>query len=646
MVRRSTMSAMAGILCANAICAISIGAIAVCATAGAETYSPPVARDFPDNVFWGDTHLHTNMSVDANGMGNQQLSPDDAYRFAKGESVRAHNGQQVRLARPLDFLVVADHAVNLGVMPRMQARDPILLATEVGRRWREIWDDAEWSPGAALNAESREEWRNAMRRFGVGSGAQQAFFWRAWSTDYVANETFRRSVWDEVCANAERHHQPGTFTSFIGYEWTPPTRDLKSPNFHRNVIFEGGPEHACRLLPFSIQDSSNVEDLWAHLDRYEGETGGKVLAIPHNGNLSNGRMFLPVDFDGKPIDEDYARTRKRWEPIYEMTQIKGDAETHPVLSPDDEFADFETWPRHERPHILPVDERPDDFADKKRHEYARSALMVGLDLKARLGVNPFKFGMIGATDSHTGLATADEDNWWGKHTMVEVNPYRAVVTWHYAAGGYAAVWARENTRAAIFAAMQRREAYATTGPRMRVRFFGGFDFASDDAARPDLAATGYAKGVPMGGDLTAAPAESAPGFLIRAVKDPDGANLDRLQVVKGWRDADGDLHERVYDVALSDGRSPNPQGKVDPVGSTVDGTRYDNSIGDPELAAVWHDPDFDPQALAFYYVRVLQIPTPRWTAYDAAFYTLDKLPEHAPMVIQERAYTSPIWYTP
>ena len=272
--------------------------------------------------------------------------------------------------------------------------------------------------------------------------------------------------------------------------------------------------------------------------------------------------------------------------------------------------------------------------------------MEGLEAKATLGVNPFKFGMIGATDAHTGLATADEDNWWGKHTMVEANPYRARVTWHYAAGGYAAVWAKRNTRESIFAAMQRREVYATTGPRMVVRFFGGFDFEAADADRADLAATGYAKGVPMGGDLTAAPEDSSPGFLIRAVKDPDDANLDRVQVVKGWRDADGGLHERVYDVALADGRRTDRPGGATPVGNTVEGAAYDNSIGDPELAAVWHDPDFDPQALAFYYVRVLQIPTPRWTSYDAAYYTLDNLPEHAPMTIHERAYTSPIWYTP
>lgn len=611
-------------------------------TFAASSYSPPAVRDFPTTPFWGDIHLHTNMSVDANGMGNRRLSPDEAYRFARGESVRSHSGQEVKLARPLDFLVVADHAVNLGVMPRMQARDPVLLETEVGRKWRQIWDMYGWSPGEALNADSYEQWREAARNFGVGSGQPPSFFWAAWSTDYVEDERFRRSVWDEVCENAERHNDPGVFTAFIGYEWTPATGDEKSPNFHRNVIFKDAAEQACQLLPFSIQDSNNVEDLWAHLDRYETETGGDVMAIPHNGNLSSGKMFLPEDYDGNPIDAAYARTRQRFEPIYEMTQIKGDAEAHPLLSPNDEFADFETW------HVPGFfRDRPENFSELKPYEYARSALKIGLDLEASLGVNPFKFGMIGATDAHTGLATADEDNFWGKHTLVEATKYRALSSWHYASGGYAAVWARENSRAAIFEAMERKEVYATTGPRMTVRFFGGWEFDETDAASADPARVGYGKGVPMGGDLTAAPRRKSPSFLIRAVKDPVGANLDRVQVIKGWRDARGKLHERIHDVALSDGRRVAPDGSVPPVGNTVDidNATWENSIGDVELAVVWTDPDFDADEHAFYYVRVLQIPTPRWTSYDRAYFGV-KPPPEAPMVIQERAYTSPIWYTP
>jgi len=368
-----------------------------------------------------------------------------------------------------------------------------------------------------------------------------------------------------------------------------------------------------------------------------------VLAIPHNGNLSSGMMFAPIDYDGNPITADYARTRSRWEPLYEVTQYKGDGEAHPILSPTDEFADYETW------HVPGFfGKRPDDWAKQKRYEYARSALKLGLEQKAKLGVNPFKFGMIGATDSHTSFSTAREDNFWGKISFNEPSPYRAAKSWHFAASGMAAVWATENTRSAIFAGMKRKEAYATTGPRMTVRFFGGWGYVSTDAAAHDFVGIGYRKGVPMGGDLTHGPADKAPTFLVRVVKDPDGANLDRVQIIKGWREKEGELHERVYDVALSDGRHADSDDKVPPVGNTVDveNASYSNSIGDPELAVVWKDPDFDPAELAFYYARVIEIPTPRWTAYDAKHYGLKDLPRDVPMVTQERAYTSPIWYTP
>ena len=450
-------------------------------------------------------------------------------------------------------------------------------------------------------------------------------------------------MWDEVCANADRHNDPGVFTAFIGYEWTPATQDPKSPNLHRNIIFEGGADQAGQVLPFSIQDSRNVEDLWAYLKDYEDRVGGQVLAIPHNGNLSAGVMFGPNDYDGQPITTEYAKTRSRWEPIYEVTQYKGDGETHPILSPTDEFAAFERW------DVAGFfGERPANWEEQKRREYARSALKIGLDQQVKLGVNPFKFGMIGSTDAHTSLSTADEDNFWGKLAFYEPSPYRLKRSWHFSASGYAAVWATENTRESIFAAMKRKETYATTGPRMTVRFFGGWDYASDDAVRHDLARIGYAKGVPMGGDLTHAPEGKSPSFLIRAVKDPDGANLDRVQVIKGWRDEKGELYEKVYNIALSDGRKEGRSGRVKPVGNTVDvqDASYTNSIGDPELAAVWADPDFNRDELAFYYVRVLEIPTPRWTAYDAKYFGLKDLPEEIPMVVQERAYTSPIWYTP
>jgi len=609
---------------------------------GQEIYSPAANANYPREVYWGDTHLHTNLSVDAHGMGNKTLTPDDAYRFAKGEAVKGHNGQLVRLQRPLDFLVVADHAVNIGIMPRIRNSDPQVLKTEIGKQWHELMFKHPMLTEEALTSEGPEVRAKMMKDMWYVNEGIASYFWGAWSTGYLGDRDILSSVWAEVCANAERHNDPGNFTAFIGYEWTPSSRHPKSPNFHRNLIFEGGAKEALQVLPFSMQDSNNVEDLWAYMDGFEEKTGGRVLAIPHNGNLSAGRMFRPVDYDDKPITTDYAKTRARWEPLYEVTQYKGDAEAHPILSPDDEFADYETWHRHGF-----FGDLPPDFKEQKKYEYGRSALKEGLEQQVKLGVNPFKFGMIGSTDAHTSLSTATEDNFWGKTSLNEPSPHRAANSWQYAASGMAAVWAEENTRSSIFAAMKRKETYATTGPRMSVRFFGGWDFDSTDAHSKDFVDLGYRKGVPMGGDLTTAPRGKVPEFLIRAVKDPDGANLDRVQVIKGWRDKNGELHEKVYEAALSDGREINSKGKAPQVGSTVDvaDASYTNSIGSPELATVWKDPEFDPAELAFYYARVIEIPTPRWTAYDAKFFGIE-LPKEAPTVTQERAYTSPIWYTP
>lgn len=608
------------------------------------SYSPDAAGDLPNQVFWGDTHLHTNMSVDAYGFGNRRLSPEHAYRVAKGEAIITHSGMKVRLSRPLDFLVVADHSENLGVLPRIEAGDPLILKTEIGKRWAKLLEENPLDANAALNADTPDLRSEAIWSTGTRSGRPAAFFWRAWALDAVRDKPFRRSVWEQVCRTADQHNDPGKFTAFIGYEYTPPTPHPRAANFHRIVIFEGDEKEAGRILPFSYIDSADVENLWEFLKGYESRIGGKVLAIPHNGNLSSGMMFMLEDFDGNPFTTDYARSRSRWEPLYEVTQYKGDGETHPLLSPTDEFADFETWngPGFNR---IPAADR----IRKKQYEYARSALKLGLDQKAKLGVNPFKFGMIGSTDAHTSLPTAAENNVWGKTTMREPSAYRIYDSWHFSASGYAAVWAIENTRESIFAAMRRKEVYASTGPRITLRFFGGWDYQKRDAFSPDLARIGYAKGVPMGGDLTHAAKGAAPRFIIRAVKDPDGANLDRVQVIKGWRSSDGALHEKVYDVAVSDGRTiPGNRGMVQPVGSTVDvdSATYDNTIGDPELAVVWTDPNFDPEALAFYYVRVIEIPKPRWTAYDKKFFKLKNLPKNIPMVIQDRAYTSPIWYTP
>ncbi len=601
-------------------------------------YSPPTATDYPTEVLWGDTHLHTSLSVDSSARGNARLTPDMAYRFAKGRSVRANNGEEYKLSRPLDFLVIADHAVNLGVFPRVLEQDPLVMNTDVGRQWYEHWKEYGWSANDALNADTFEEWKAAVDRITVSSQEPEAFFWWAWLDQYVGDPAVRRSVWNEVCHKADEYNEPGVFTAFIGFEWTPAEADDRAPNLHRNVLFKGDSSSACQVLPFSTQDSQNVEDLWAYLADYEAKTGDSVLAIPHNGNQTRGNLFGPTDYFDEPLDMDYLKARRRWEPLVEVTQIKGDSETHPLISPTDEFADFERWPPV-RPHS----------AELAQYEYARAGLKWGLDYQADTGVNPYKFGMIGSTDSHTGMVAVAEDNFGGNYALIEPSPYRAIGTWWFSASGLAAVWATGNTRAEIFEAMQRRETYGTTGPRISLRVFAGWDFEEDDATSSRFVDIGYREGVPMGGDLVAAPEGRAPRFMIRAVKDEAGANLDRVQVIKGWRDRAGELHEKIYDVALSDGREARPGERPVPVGNTVDveTATYQNTIGDPELAVVWEDPDFNADELAFYYVRVLEIPTPRWTTYDAAYYgTLEILPKRAKRTVQERAYGSPIWYTP
>ena len=628
-----------------------------------ESYSPNIDPSYPSNVYWGDTHVHTALSGDAFGTGTR-LMPDDAYRFAKGKKIQATGGEEVRLRRPLDFLMVSDHAENLGVLSHLVADDGSVPSSEVSQRWSQFL--AKVAPlSEILNMETFEAFNRGSDSLAQGKGA--------WQADYGVDSRFQYMVWEEVIANAERHNDPGMFTAFIGYEWSA---RVPGSNIHRNVLFEGGADQTRQVIPISRFDSVDPEDLWTYLQDYKDRTKGKVLAIPHNGNMSSGQMFKLTTYQDQPFTKAYAKTRSHWEPIVEVTQIKGDGETHPLVSPNDEFADYETfkWLVAQSQPTLGLQKQSkgstdtkgqtDDvagtktqtkdsegaqknLADLTAQSYARSALKLGLGQEAALGVNPFKFGMIGSTDSHTALATADEDNFWGKFSSNEPSRYRLTTGWTFSAAGYAAVWAQENTREALFAAMRRKEVYASTGPRMIVRFFGGWEYAAGDAAQPDLARVGYAKGVPMGGDLTAAPKGKAPSFLIRAVKDPDGANLDRVQVIKGWRDRNGELHERIHNVALSDGRTENRQGKVEPIESTVDvkDASYTNSIGDVVLALVWTDPDFDRDELAFYYVRVLEIPTPRWTTYDAKFYGL-KLPEQIPLITQERAYTSPIWYTP
>jgi len=601
-----------------------------------EPYSPYAQRNFPNLPLWGDTHLHTAISFDAGAFG-ARLLPPDAYRFAKGEEVISSTGQPVRLSRPLDFLVVADHSDNMGFFPKLQEGAAYVMASEKGRRWHEM-----------VNAGGQEGVKAAAEI--IGAFSQDKFPEELKS---LPGSNIYRSTWDDIINAAEEANDPGRFTAFIGYEWTAM---VKGNNLHRVVMYRDGADRARLLEPYTTikpLGSPNPVDLWKWMDTYEERTAGQVLAIAHNGNLSNGIMFPEIKAFGKNIDKEYVETRVRREPLYEVTQIKGDGETHPFLSTNDEFADYENWA------IGNLDLSVVKKDEMLQYEYARSALKIGLQLEEKLGTNPYQFGMIGSTDSHTGLATAEEDNFFGKHSGGEPNkdrykhPMAKIGDLEYkgyapVASGWAAVWAEENTRASIFDAMQRKETYATTGSRMLVRFFGGWEFDSQDANNRLPARVGYAKGVPMGGNLSVAPeGKNAPTFLVAALKDPIGGNLDRLQIIKGWLDATGTLHEQVYDVAWSDDRKPDAEGKLPSVGNTVDvaNATWTNTIGTTELITVWKDPDFDAGQRAFYYARVIEIPTPRWTAFDAKYFKV-KMPEEVPMITTERAYTSPIWYTP
>jgi len=593
-------------------------------------FSPYAGRSFPTKVLFGDSHLHTAVSVDAGTMN--RLGQEDAYRFARGEEVTSTGGLRAKLSRPLDWLVITDHAEMYGLMPKLLAGDPGILRTEQGGRWyREL-----------KSGDRDRIFDTAMDIIAALQRPDPPF----------KSDRLVRDAWREYTALADRYNEPGHFSAIIGYEYT--TRG--GFNLHRNVLFRGDATTANQTVPFSQFDSQNPEDLWRELEAFEKRSGGDVLAIPHNGNLSNGLMFSDKTNAGKPLSRELAELRARMEPVAEVTQIKGDGEAHPYLSPTDEFADYETW---DAANLAGTEVKRKDML---QYEYARSALRKGLQLEKKLGTNPFKFGMIGSTDAHTSLAAVEEENFFGKHSGVEpeVNRYKHMVIrspldpeltvfgWQQASSGYAAVWATENTREAIFDAFARKEVYATTGSRMVVRFFGGWDFVAEDALSRLPAGTGYSKGVPMGGDLSAAPqGAGGPSFLVGAMKDPYSGNLDRIQIIKGWMDARGKTHEKVYDVAWSDERKPGAGGKLPAVGNTVDvqNATWTNTIGVPELITVWTDPDFDPQQSAFYYARVIEIPTPRWTAYEAKRFQVE-MPDDVPMTTQERAYTSPIWYTP
>lgn len=599
-------------------------------------YSPYAGRNFPTRPFFGDTHLHTAFSMDAGAFG-ARLGPPDAFRFAKGAEVTSNSGQPVKLSRPLDFLVVADHSDGFGFFPLILGGDATIMADPQGRKWNEMIHSGQGADAAL----------DIIRNFGTGTISKAIL--------PVPGTPTYRTAWQKAVKAAEEANEPGRFTAFIGFEWTSNTG---ANNLHRNVVFRDDATKALQVEPYTTMKplgSDNPADLWKWMAAFEQKTGGDVLAIAHNGNLSNGEMFPMVEAFGKKIDRAYADERAKWERLYEVTQTKGTGEAHPFLSPNDEFADYELWDKGN------LDGSVAKKKEMLQYEYARRALQNGLLLEQKLGVNPYKFGMIGSTDAHTGLVAVEEENFFGKTAPQEPSPERLTKTfvadpktgvkimdWEVGASGYAAVWATENTREALFDAMERRETYATTGTRMVVRFFGGWDFVPKDAHDRMPARIGYGKGVPMGGDLAKAPAGKAPTFLAAALKDPIGANLDRIQVVKGWVDAKGEVQEKVYDVAWSGDRKPDPKtGKVPSVGSTVDveNATWTNSIGAPELIAVWKDPSFDPALRAFYYARVLEIPTPRWTAYDAKRFGNKPLPGTR-MTITERAYTSPIWYSP
>jgi hypothetical protein len=593
-------------------------------------YSPYAGRAYPDQVLFGDTHFHTNLSPDA-GLIGTTLSVSDGYRFARGEEIRSNTGQRVQLIRPLDFLVVTDHSEYIGLAPMIRDANPILLADPYGKF---LYENFTAGPEGAMTA-----FRSILDDAVSGNN-------RLGQSDMVP------TIWNEFLETADQYDEPGRFSAMTGFEWTStPAGD----NLHRVVVFRDGAEKTRQIIPYTSFESFDPEDLWKWLASYEETTGGKAFAIPHNGNLSNGLMFNDKTFSGGNLSRSYAEARVRWEPIIEVTQMKGDGEAHPLLSADDEFADYEQW------DVGNIDGSGAKEDWMYQYEYGRSALKLGLELGAEIGANPYKFGLSGATDTHTGLATSREENYFGKYAKTEPSPDRhnaevipaedpalRIMTSQELASGLTAVWARENTRGAIFDAMKRKEVYATTGTRIRVRVFAGWDFEADEAVRPDFVSQGYRRGVPMGGDLWTAPSGKAPRFMIRALRDPDGANLDRVQIIKGWVDSDGETHERIYDVAVTDGRTIGADGRArDPVGNTVDvaTATFSNTIGDAMMAAHWEDPDFDPSQPAFYYVRVLEIPTPRWTTYDAAFFGID-LPDKVPATIQDRAYTSPVWYTP
>ena len=592
--------------------------------------APGFAQSNPErNAYFGQTHVHTSWSFDAYVFGNTVTGPEDAYKYALGQPIKHPGGYMVKIKRPLDFEAVTDHAEYAGTV--RLANDPTS-------------DISKLPIAEKLKVHSKEDIEKIYLFLGTSMMKKEPI--KELIDPQVASD-----IWKQTVAAADKYYQPGKFTTFAAYEWTSTPNNR---NMHRNVFFKDSKK--VPDLPFTSLNSENPEDLWVWMDA-QRKAGNEVLAISHNANLSDGIMFpLDVDNKGRPIDVAWARDRMNNEPLSEITQLKGTSETHPSLSPNDEFAGFEILT-----YLLGGAER----APRVHGSYIREAYENGLAMQDNRGFNPYKFGVVGASDTHDTAAAYEQSNYFGGHGLLDATPQARLsgkkemgsTMDTLSTSGLGGVWAEENTRESIFAAMQRKETFGTSGPRIKVRLFGGWGFALDVLKQKDWVKTGYADGVPMGGDLPP-PKGKAPSFVVWAVKDPDEANLDRIQIVKGWT-KNGQTFERIYDVAWSGNRKLEHSGlvqnvlyrgndlKLPPVGNTVDvkNATYKNTIGAVELKTVWTDPEFDPSLHAFYYARVLQIPTPRWTTYDAK--TLGVAPpSNVPATLQDRAWTSPIWYAP
>ena len=616
-------------------------------------------------LLWGDTHLHSSYSPDAFMAGNRDADPDVAYRFAKGEPVvHPYARNRVQINEPLDFLAVADHAEYLGVLPPVMSgnfEQPQAGLFEKLKSWALIkalnWsieDPAEGTKNFTLrlpeptiqSGDSRDPIQAAIDA-GTDGGLESFGLINEEAADRIS-----ASQWSRSMQAAQQHNQPGVFTTLVGWEWS---QTASGANLHRVVVSDIAPSAAKDIDPVGADDAPYPEQLWDSLDTLTSKTGARFIAIPHNSNLSKGYMFASRQLNGEPMTPAYASKRMQWEPLVEVTQNKGDSETHPDLAPEDEFANFERFDFY-------LQKFPQAKGYKiQRGDTIRTALQDGLALEQQLGLNPFQFGLIGSTDAHTSMASAEEPNFWGKvgTDSIPQNKRRdddpdgyadgkqSFNGWNMQAAGLAAVWSDRNDRQSIIAAMQRRETYATTGPRTWLRAFAGWDFTEDDLAGEDFAARGYGGGVPMGGELTKAPEGAAPRFMIMAAKGANDHNLDRIQVVKSWLDNQGQAREKIFNVAWSGDRSLDAAGKLPAVGSSANTRtgKTSNDIGAEQLATVWQDPEFDADSAAVYYLRVLQIPTVRHSQMDAIALGVET-PYEGPATIQERAYSSPFWYRP